>query len=59
MIKNNLCISIYTDGDFHLSDRSNNPIKNSLPYKYFIKINLLIYILIIGYSAEKFLSRMR
>ena len=36
---NNLCISIYTDGDFHLSDKSNNPIKNSLPYKYLIKIN--------------------
>ena len=39
MIKNNPCISIYTDGDFHLSDKSNNPIRNSLPYKYLIKIN--------------------
>ena len=39
MSKNNLCISIYTDGDFHLSDKSNNPIRNSLPYEYFIKIN--------------------
>ena len=32
-------MSIYTDGDFHLSDKSNNPIKDSLPYKYLIKIN--------------------
>ena len=35
----NLCVSIYTDGDFHLSDKFNNPIKDSLPYKYLIKIN--------------------
>ena len=35
----NLCISIYTDGDFHLSNKSNNPIKNSLPHKYLIRIN--------------------
>ena len=39
MIKNNPCISIYTDGDFHLSDKSNNLIRNSLPYEYFIKIS--------------------
>ena len=38
-VPNNLCISIYTDGDFHLSDKSNNPIRNSLPYEYFIKIS--------------------
>ena len=34
-----MIVSIYTDGDFHLSDKEGNILKNDLPYQYLIKIN--------------------
>ena len=34
-----MIISIYTDGDFYLSDKEGNILKNDLPYQYLIKIN--------------------
>lgn len=34
----NLFVSIYTDGDFYLTDKFGNKISNTLPHKYFIRI---------------------
>ena len=34
-----MIISIYTDGDFYLSDKEGNNLKSDLPYQYLIKIN--------------------
>lgn len=36
-----MIISIYTDGDFYLSDKEGNILKSDLPYEYLVKVNTI------------------